>query len=87
MRCGTSLQSSGGKKVDRLVVGQSRVLTPFTSVAVTKPLHFQNDVQQRRFFASPVSNYTGMQLDYLAMRSFSSDAAGLNRDDMNQVST
>lgn len=88
VRCAASLQSNGSKKVDRLVVGQSRVLTPSTSVAVTKPLHFQNDVQQRRFFVSPVGNYTGILLNDLAVRSFSSDTAMSNRDDnANQVST
>ncbi len=88
MRRGASLQSSSSsKKVDRLLVGQSRALTPsMTSVAVTKPLHFQSDVQQRRFFASPVSNYEGILVDDLAVRSFSSDAVVSDRDGTNQVS-
>lgn len=89
VRCAASLQSSGSKKVDRLIVGQSRVSTPsISSVAVTKPLHFQNDVQHRRFFASTVSNYKGILLDDLAVRSFSSDADTSDIDDnANHVST
>ena len=87
VRCGGA--SSLHKKVDRLVAGQSRVLTPSISVAVTKPLHFQSDVQQRRFFTSPaVNNYTKLLSDDLVVRSFSStagDVATSKRDDTNQV--
>lgn len=89
-RCAT-LQSSSSKDADRLVVGQSRLLTLSISVAVTKPLHFQSsDVQHRRFCASPsLNNSTKILLDDLVViRSFSSsaaDAATSNRDETNQV--
>lgn len=89
MRYGASLQSSSSKNAGRLVVGQSRVLTPSISVAATEPLHFQHDVQQRRFFASPVSNnYTRILFEDSAIRSFSTtaeDAATSKGDDTNQV--
>ena len=87
VRCGGA--SSLHKRVDRLVVGQSRVLTQSISVAVTEPLHFQSDVQQRRFFASPaMNNYKKLLSDDLVVLSFSSaagDVATSKRDDTNQV--
>ena len=87
---GGSLQSRSRKKTGRLL-GQSRVSTPSISVAVTTPLHFQSDVQQRRYFAYPPvsNNHTRIAFDNnLAVRSFSStdgDAATSKTDDTNQV--
>ena len=91
VKYGASMQRrSCSKKADRILVGQCRVLTPSISVAVTTPLHFQSDVQQRRYFAyPPVSNiHTRIAFDNLTVRSFSStdgDAATSKRDDTNQV--
>jgi hypothetical protein len=90
VRYASTLQSSSSKKLDRLVVGQSRVLTPSISVAVVeKPLHFQSEVQQRRYFAPPiVNNYAKILSDDLLVAHFSSRTGGAatsKRDDTNQV--